>query len=143
MQNVHQHPLTPHFVIGDEGFHRARGKRLQQFVFFSEFHACFVIPLAKATRLDAGLYLAVASESQRMQRVEHPANARMLDHSKPCRTSLARLDAGVHSGAPGLPFQPGFFLTCTLAGIKIAFTPASQAICVPDVSAEIRCLWTT
>jgi hypothetical protein len=47
MQNVHQHALTPHFVISDKGFHRAGGQRFQQFVFFSEFHAWFVIPLKK------------------------------------------------------------------------------------------------
>jgi hypothetical protein len=44
----------------------------------------------------------------------------------------------VHPGAPVVPVSPGFFLTCTSAGIKIAITPTSQAICVPDVSAEMR-----
>jgi hypothetical protein len=63
MQDMHQHPLTSHLVIGDKGFHCAGGKRLQQFVFFPEFHTWFVIAFKKATRLDAGLYLAVASES--------------------------------------------------------------------------------
>jgi hypothetical protein len=43
MQDMHQHPLSPDFVIGDKGFHRAGGQRLQQFVFFSEFHAAFLI----------------------------------------------------------------------------------------------------
>ncbi len=37
----------------------------------------------------------------------------------------------MYSRAPGLPFEPGFFLTCTLAEIRIAITPTSQADICP------------
>src|ERR1039458_188438 len=43
-QNMHQHPLTSDFVIGDKSLHPAGGERFQKLVFFSEFHSWIMIP---------------------------------------------------------------------------------------------------
>jgi hypothetical protein len=82
MQNMHQHPLAPHFVIGDEGFHSARGQRLQQFVFFSEFHAWFAIPLKEGS-------LLTQDYTSRLQAIRKQCRALNSRRTQPIKTVLS------------------------------------------------------
>jgi len=146
MQNMHQHSLTPDFVVGDKRFHAAGGERLLKVVLFSEFHCSTVVPFT----IDRGFSCSKGGV---------PVEARAPDYFFGTRTptqdyTSSRPGNREESGGGNLRSKPGrndgpgflwhqsaialrpeFSLTCTVAGIRIAITPTPGDLC-PKHSGE-------